>query len=135
MSKVCQVKRLCYNYNMALDIKHFENLLTKEASTLEKELQTVGRKNPDQKSDWEAVDGDVVTDTAEEGDVADGIEQYENNRGVLNQLEIRLNEVRSALEKIKNGKYGICQIGGEEIEMDRLEANPAAKTCKIHMNE
>ena len=120
---------------MKLDTNHFKEALTKEVEVLESELKTVGRKNPDNKSDWEAVEGDVVTDTAEDGDVAEGIEEYENNSAVLEQLEIRLREVKDALTKIEEGKYGICEKGGEEIEQDRLEANPAAKTCKKHMNE
>ena len=33
-----------------------------------------------------------------------------------------------ALEKIEAGKYGICEVSGEEIEADRLEAYPSAKT-------
>ena len=119
--------------HMALDNNHFKDLLSKELKVLESELKTVGRKNPDKAGDWEAVEGEVVTDTAEEGDVAEGIEQYENNSAVLEQLEIRLNEVKTALEKIEKNTYGVCEVCGEKIEEDRLEANPAATTCKLHM--
>ncbi len=119
---------------MTVDTKKFEKILKGEMTKLESELTTVGRKNPDQTSDWEATEGNVVTDTAEEGDVAEGIEEYEKNSAVLGQLEARLNEVKSALQKIEKGNYGVCEIGGEKIEEDRLEANPAAKTCKKHMN-
>ena len=117
-----------------MDIQHFRELLEKEVTTLEKELATIGRKNPDQKGDWEAVEGDMVTDIAEEGDVASGMEQYEDNKSILEQLERQLNDVKSALQKIEAGTYGKCEISGEEIETDRLEANPSAKTCKAHMN-
>lgn len=120
---------------MKPDTKHFKEMLLKETEVLESELGTVGRKNPDNPSDWEATEGNVVTDTAEEGDVAEGIEEYESNSAVLGQLEIRLNEVKSALKKIENGNYGVCEIGGERIELDRLEANPAATTCKKHMSK
>ena len=120
---------------MALDRQHFKDLLQKELELLESELSTVGRKNPSNPLDWEATEGDVVSDTAEEGDVAEGIEQYEDNKGILNQLEIRLNEVKKALTKIEQDKYGICEVSGEQIEEDRLEANPAATTCKKHMNQ
>ncbi len=113
--------------------EHFKELLVKEKNILENELSTVGRKNP-RNSDWEAVEGNVVTDTAEEGDVAEGIEEYEKNSAVVAQLETRLQEVKSALDKIEKGTYGKCEVGGETIEEDRLEANPAAKTCKAHMN-
>ena len=119
---------------MTLDNQHFKDLLEKELETLEKELSTVGRKNPDNPNDWEATERpDGVVDEADELDVADKMEEYENNRGTLNQLEIRLNEVKGALEKIENRTYGVCEVGGEMIEEERLEANPAAKTCKLHM--
>lgn len=118
---------------MNKDINHYNDLLVKELSVLEEELKTVGRKNPNNQADWEAVEGDVVTDTAEEGDVAKGIQEYENNNGILNQLEIRLNEVKSAIAKIEDGTYGVCSVCGEKIENDRLDANPAATTCKTHM--
>ena len=31
------------------------------------------------------------------------------------------------------GTYGSCEISGEAIEVERLEANPAARTCKAHI--
>ncbi len=119
---------------MALDTQHFKDLLLKELSTLESELETVARKNPDRPADWEAVEGNVMTDNTEEGDVADGLEEYENNKAVASQLEKQLADVNTALAKIENGTYGKCEISNEAIELDRLEANPSARTCKAHMN-
>ncbi|HEY0220907.1 MAG TPA: TraR/DksA C4-type zinc finger protein [Candidatus Paceibacterota bacterium] len=119
---------------MSINTEHFKDLLEKELSILETELPTVGRKNPDNPSDWEATEKPNEAINADEFDVADKMEEFENNRGILNQLEVRLNEVKNALQKIEDGKYGICETGGEEIEEDRLEANPAATTCKLHMN-
>lgn len=118
-----------------IDTKHFEDLLLSEQKKLEEELSTIGRKNPDNKEDWEPVESDTNNNAAEEGDLAEGMKEFENNRGILNQLETRLNEVKSALQKIKDGTYGVCEISGEPIEIDRLEANPAAKTCEAHMND
>ncbi len=118
---------------MEIDTQYFKDLLEKESLVLEKELATLGRRNPDNLSDWEATEKPNGTDEADELEVADKMEEYENNRGTLNQLEIRLNEVKKALSKIDEGKYGICETCEKEIEADRLEANPAAPTCKTHM--
>ena len=120
---------------MEIDTNKFKSLLESELKLLEGELNTVGRRNPDNPSDWEAVQGETNIDTADRNEVADGIEQYEENSGILKELETRYNNVKLALEKIEGGKYGICEISGEEIELDRLEANPAARTSKAHMNE
>jgi RNA polymerase-binding transcription factor DksA len=117
---------------MTLNTTHFKELLENELKTLETELGTVGRKNPDQKGDWEATEAEDI-DPAEDAEVANSIEIYENNKGILNQLETRLNEVKSALKKIEDGTFGKCEVCGEAIEEDRLEANPSAKTCKAHM--
>ncbi len=58
----------------------------------------------------------------------------ENNNGILSELEIRYNEIKKALEKINSGKgYGLCEVCNEPIDPARLEANPAATTCKKHM--
>jgi DnaK suppressor protein len=118
---------------MEIDTQYFKDLLEKESEILEKELLTLGRRNPDNLSDWEATEKPNGTDEADELEVADSLEEFENNRGTLNQLEIRLNEVKKALANIESGDYGVCEKCDQEIENDRLEANPAAGTCKAHM--
>lgn len=116
-------------------ITHFKNKLTEELNLLEKELKTVGRRNPSNPNDWEATPPRGENDdSADKNIVADKIEDYETNTAILKDLEIRFNEVKKALEKIEKGVYGICEITGEKIEEDRLEANPAARTCKSHLN-
>lgn len=117
-----------------IDTKHFEALLTKELATLEKELKTVGRKNPSNPADWEPVPSKMDVLSSDSGDVADNIEAYEDNAGILKQLEIRYNEVKRALEKISQGTYGLCEADKKPIEVGRLEANPAATTCVKHMH-
>jgi RNA polymerase-binding transcription factor DksA len=61
------------------------------------------------------------------------MEEYEENTAVLKNLEIKYNEIKKTLQKIEDGKYGVCEVCGKLIEEDRLEANQAAKTCKEHM--
>ena len=99
----------------------FKKLLEGEKVRLEGELATIGRRNPDNKSDWEAVEpADLNTDQAEEGEVAESMEVFENNTAILAQLETQLKEVNDALQKMDEGKYGICEVCGKEIEEDRL---------------
>jgi RNA polymerase-binding transcription factor DksA len=115
-----------------MDTTHFRELLTQEKSTLEAELATVGRKNPSNPADWEPVPSETGQE-ADPNDQADLMENYGENTAILNDLEIRYNEVNAALARIENGTYGVCTVGGEEIEADRLEADPAASTCKAHL--
>ena len=120
---------------MTIDYEYFKKKLEGEKALIEKELAKVGRVNPDNPSDWEAtppVDRD--TSLADENTVADAIEGYEDNAAILKTLEDRYNDIKSGLDKIKHGTYGFCQICGKEIEAERLEANPSARTCKEHVD-
>jgi len=60
-------------------------------------------------------------------------EDFQERSSTLNTLRLRLEEVESALEKIKNNNYGKCEDCADEISEERLNANPAAKTCEVHM--
>ena len=113
--------------------KHFEEKLKAELGIVEKELKTVGRKNPSNPADWAGEPDKKDVMAADSNEVADSIESYEENTGILKQLEIRFNEIKKALEKIENGTFGLCETCQQPIEAERLEANPAAVTCKQHM--
>lgn len=112
---------------------YFKEKLDKEFAQIQTELQSIGRANPDNPKDWEATPEKMDTLTADETELADSLEAFEGNTAILKQLEIRYNEVKAALERVAQGKYGLCEKGGEVIERERLEANPAATTCKKHL--
>ncbi|MEK7062460.1 MAG: TraR/DksA C4-type zinc finger protein [Patescibacteria group bacterium] len=117
-------------------INYFKGKLEEELKLLEGELQHVGKRNPrvgNDKTDWEGKPAEFDIDSADESEVADKMEEYEENTALVKNLEIKYNEIKAALKKIEAGKYGLCEIGGEPIEEARLEANPAARTCKLHM--
>ena len=119
---------------MTIDQKHFQEKLVRERKALEAELSKVAIKNPDNPTDWEPAGGERDTSQADENTVADSIEDYEDNAAVTGTLESRYKDILSALERIKQHTYGLCEICGNEIEAQRLEANPAARTCKAHIN-
>jgi len=119
---------------MTIDYEHFKNKLEEEKEHIETELEKVGRRNPDNPSDWEATPPENKDiSSADENTVADSIEEYDDNIAILETLETRYNDIKSGLDKIKHGVYGKCQTCQEEIESERLEANPSARTCKKHM--
>jgi RNA polymerase-binding transcription factor DksA len=115
--------------------KELKELLEKEMSQLQVELGSVGRINPSNPNDWEAVPDKIDIVKADPNEVADGIVSYEDNAGILKQLEIRFNEVKNALLRLEKGTYGICEVCRKEIDAKRLEANPAATTCIEHMSK
>jgi RNA polymerase-binding transcription factor DksA len=118
---------------MTIDTKHFEKKLLEEKALLEKDLSGVAEHNPDHPTDWEAKAGEHDSSAFEENMEGDSIDQYQTNNAVVNSLEPRLHDINDALMRIEGDTFGICKVCGNEIESDRLEANPAADTCTEHM--
>lgn len=113
-------------------LNYFKEKLVAEKALLEDELQNLGQK--DEHGDWSATPeahGDIDGDDA---DQAEFIQDFDSKVARLGSLEVKYNQVVGALERIENGTYGICLKSGKPIEEDRLEANPAAETCKAMMN-
>ncbi len=107
--------------------------LTEEKKLLEEEMQSLGRKNPSNPKDWEPVPSVMDASSSDKNEMADLMEDFEEVSATQSELEKRLNEVDSAMLRIKNGKYGICSVCGKEIEEKRLDANAAATTCMEHL--
>ena len=118
-----------------MNTEHFKQKLEEELQVVEQELNELGWKNKET-GEWEATGNelDVTTPMADSNEAADQLEDYQERQGETSTLEARRKDVKDALAKIKDGTYGVCEVSGETIEEDRLEANPAARTCKAHMN-
>ena len=117
-----------------METTKYKEKLEKELSILEEELNSVGMRNPSSPEDWIAKQPEENISPADENEVADTIEDYEGNAAILKDLEIRYNNVKLALNKIKEGTYGICEANNHPISEERLDAIPSARTCKEHMN-
>jgi len=118
---------------MKIDTQKYKEKLEEELKLLEKELSELGVHNPNNPSDWIAKKPEENISPADETEVADTVDDIQINNAIVNDLEVRYNNVKLALDKIEKGTYGICEIGGEEISEERLNANPSARTCKEHM--
>ncbi|HUC88851.1 MAG TPA: TraR/DksA C4-type zinc finger protein [Candidatus Paceibacterota bacterium] len=103
--------------------------LEEEKQLLENELGGLGRVDKDT-DEWEAVPEEQTAPEADENDLADRSEDFEERSSTMTALETRLEDINHALGSIEDGTYGICEICGKKIEEDRLEVNPAARTCK-----
>ncbi len=119
---------------LPMDTTHFKESLQSELAQLEAEMATVGRKNPDNPNDWEATPGEHQPES-DPTEVADQSEDFQERQAILEDLEVRYSGVKRALSAIERGTYGVCEICQTPIEEDRLKANPAARTCKAHMEE
>jgi RNA polymerase-binding transcription factor DksA len=118
-----------------LDLEKFKKGLKSEEASLISEMKKVSQKNPNVANDWEPKSENMDILRADRNEVADKFASFEGDVGILRKLEPQLNDVKLALSKIESNQYGICEICGKPIEVQRLEANPAARTCKKHINE
>jgi len=117
-----------------MNIEELKNKLLEEKKSLEDDLNNLGIANPSRDDDWFAKPSD--TDTIETRDeVAERMEEMGERKAMENTLEPRLRAVNLALKKINDGNYGRCEICDQEIDELRLNANPAARTCREHFDQ
>lgn len=118
---------------MTANIENYQQKLSTEKVELEAELAKIGYKlNGGQ---WAPKPIEDETDIEFHDEQADEMEDLEEREAMGATLTERLASVNLALAKIADGTYGRCEVGGEEIEADRLAANPAARTCKHHLDQ
>jgi len=118
-----------------IDTAKYEKILRAELETLETELKSVGHVNATNPGDWESDAKDVDVTASDEADIADNINAYESNTALLKQFEVQYNDVKAALERIKKGTYGFCEVCKRPIEAKRLNATAAARTCLEHKDQ
>lgn len=113
-------------------IEKLKQQLNSEKNRITEELNDIAKPNPKLKGDWNTKFPNMSDRTAELDENADEIEEYENTLPIEYELETHLANINAAIEKIKSGKYGICENCGKEIPLERLEAVPEAKFCIEH---
>lgn len=65
-------------------------------------------------------------------DQAISYRQNDMRKNLMSEARQSLIYVENALSRIKNGTYGECEVCGEQIEEQRLEALPYATLCMEH---
>lgn len=116
-------------------LKIYKTKLEEEKNLLEEELKSIGKL--DKKGDWEAIPEEEMNtqEVQDEGDMAERSEDFEERSSKLDLLEKRLTDINNAINKFDTNDYGVCENCKEKIEIDRLEVNPAARTCKECMEK
>lgn len=115
-----------------LDKKKIKEKLEKERDMLLGQLGDMGKLNPET-GEWEATPEEMAQPEADQNDMADRFEDFEERSSMIKVLEPRLNNILRALKGINRESFGVCEVCKKDIEMARMEANPAARTCKKHL--
>lgn len=112
-------------------IKKAKEALEKEKESLERQLQSFANKDANLKGDWDTRFPRFSEETGGSSmeRAADEVEEYGRLLPIEFSLEKKLQDINLALEKIKKGKYGICENCKKPISLERLKAFPAAKNC------
>ena len=115
-----------------LDKKKIKEKLEKERDLLIEELKGMGKLNTET-DEWEATPEELDFPKSDQNDMADRFEDFEARSSMLKTLVSRLNDILKALKNVNRESFGKCEVCKKDIEMTRLEANSAARTCKKHL--
>ncbi|MDO8655577.1 MAG: TraR/DksA C4-type zinc finger protein [bacterium] len=113
-------------------LNELRGALEKERVLLEQELSDFAKKDAKVPGDWDSSHPRVAEGNEEEA--ADEVEEYESNISIEQELELKLKEVKAALDRMEKGTYGTCEKCGSQIRKERLFAVPSARTCEQCMN-
>lgn len=106
------------------EIEELRAALHAEKDLLEEELAEHGKQVGD---DWTGTATGFDENEPADEDAADKMEELNVNVALVEELERRYKEIKAAINRIKEGNYGLTE-SGHPIDVDRLRANPAATT-------
>jgi len=109
-----------------------DDVRTRIREKLEQELDDVGRRLEalrDEARTQEAESGGDNTPLTEAADAAHVVEERENSMQVFGWLIDRSESLNTALRRLDDGTYGICESCGNPIPAKRLMARPEATMC------
>lgn len=112
-----------------LDLHYFRRRLEELRASTQEE---VARRNEDSRNVNQTEGYGVKNHPAED---ATEVYDRERNLAVENEMQRELERIEHALARMDAGQYGICEVCGAEIPVERLEARPAATLCIVHQRE
>ncbi len=109
-----------------IETDRFKQLLVAERERVQHALQYLEKENP----------GSITDETGEQttydnhlGDTATVTYDRELDYTLEENEEQLLAEIDAALQRIEDGTYGICEVCGKPIGVERLEARPWTRLC------
>ncbi|MGC8970943.1 MAG: TraR/DksA C4-type zinc finger protein [bacterium] len=112
---------------MNIDVSYFREILLKKKKEIEHTLKNI-RELSASKSEIELI-GELSSSDDHLAEYASIVYDHENTLTVENILRDILNQIESALKRIEDRTYGICEICKKPIDEERLKAIPYATMC------
>jgi RNA polymerase-binding transcription factor DksA len=116
------------------DYTEFKEMLLEEKESLEKELAGHGRIIDPETGDWAAQIEEQDKSEEDETIEGDRMAEFHIDVALVTVLEQKYDKVRKALASIEKGTYGICEVTGNPIPLERLKADPTATTVVEEAN-
>ena len=108
------------------ELQHFKKQLLDQ----KKELLDSGAANHDENAALSDETGELTSYDNHFADMASELDQREKDITLEDAARERLSLINTALDRIREGNYGICVDTGDEIDKERLEAIPYAIRTK-----
>jgi len=107
---------------------HFRDLLMEERARIEQAREQIQNDHPGSLTDET---GDLVSGSWDEhlADSATETHDREVDYGLEENADQVLGEIDAALKRMDAGTYGTCEVCGNPIAPERLEARPWATLC------
>lgn len=103
------------------ELAYFEALILQKREDTKKELEYLLSSLEEQRSSDDDDSSSIDHHMSDMGSIEESLDL--TNRLIERNLKF-INELNRALERIKNGTYGICRATGQPIEKERLEFAP-----------
>jgi DnaK suppressor protein len=109
----------------AIDTEHFKQRLLDERARAQEALARIQQEDAGQlQGEHEEIQSDNSI-----GDYATALYDRELDYTFEESVERVIEAIDAALKRIEDGTYGICENGGEQIPLERLEAIPWTTLC------
>jgi|YNPMSStandDraft_1061717.scaffolds.fasta_scaffold00078_15 RNA polymerase-binding protein DksA len=112
---------------MSIDLTYFKELLLERKREIEHNLKNIKELSAN-KSEIELI-GELSSSDDHLAEYASVVYDHESTLTIENILKDILNQIESALKRIENGTYGICEVCKKPIDEERLKAIPYATMC------
>lgn len=103
------------------ELAYFEALILQKREDATNELEYLMNSLEDQRSSDDDDASSIDHHMSDMGSIEESLDL--TNRLIERNIKF-INELNRALERIKNGTYGICRATGQPIEKERLEFAP-----------